>query len=138
MVDFDFYEGDKQKIDSMNAVNSMLRSQKWFEPCAVLEDVYYKDGAIEFSISARSIWPQAVYDHDDEVLKKFEELSFGRLMTYSNVIKYYIEAAIEVFNKHDIGVTIGKGVARRVRAIEAQYFESLEKPSALRDHMLCY
>lgn len=138
MIDFDFYEGKRYMIDNVLCLEEMMRSQRWYDRFAVLEDVYYKDGALEFRISARNIWPSVeVYDHDDEILEKFRELAFGRLMTYSNILKYYIEAAIEVFNRHDIGVDIGDGVAKRVGALKEQYLESITEPSHLREHMLC-
>lgn len=139
MVDFDFYEGKGYIIENVLCLEEMTRTQRWYERFAVLEDVYFNDGALEFRISARNIWPSVeVYDHDDEILKKFRELAFGRPMTYSNIIKYYIEAAIEVFNRHDIGVDIGEGVAKRVKAIKEQYLESISGPSRLREHMLCH
>ena len=139
MIDFDFYKGKGYMIENVLSLEEMMRSQRWYDRFAVLEDVYYKDDALEFRISAKNIWPSVeVYDHDNEILEKFREMAFGRLMTYSNILRFYIAAAIEVYNRHDIGVDIGEGVAKRVGALKEQYLESVSGPSRLRDHMLCH
>lgn len=126
VVDFDSYDDVKYKIENLNVVDVMLREQCRFDRFVVLENIWFTDDELRFQISSENNWGWE-NTLSDEVIKKFNEISFGHRQTFSNVLKYFIEAAAEIYNKFDIGVKLSDDIQFRADTIRQRYLERQEE-----------
>lgn len=127
VIDFDSYDDVKYKIENLNTVDVMLREQqRHFDQFVVLENVWYTDDELRFQVSSENNWGWE-NNLSEEVIKRFNEISFGHRQTFSNLLKYFIEAAEDIYNKFDIGIKLSDSIQFRADAIRQRYLERQEE-----------